>query len=193
MRKSLNYKVVHVRKLLNEASMHTETFSKASNLHCQQGCYSCCLKRDLYASSLEFFPLAYELYKEGTAETVYDKIGNLPQNAPCYFFTPFEQNGGCSRYNDRGLICRLFGFSSNTDKNDKPRLITCKGIKQTDAFQNLLPSVLGKSPNFSDFYIRLASLDFQLANEQLQINGAIHKALEIVLNYESLRNRRIPA
>ncbi|MCI1778553.1 MAG: hypothetical protein LKI53_01185 [Bacteroidales bacterium] len=151
------------------------------------------MKKDLYASPLEFFPLAYDLCREGNGEKAYCKSGSIGKTSPCMFFSPFNKPGGCTRYNDRGLICRLFGFSSNADKNGCPRLICCRNIKKTQAFCNLTDKDISGSPEFSDFYIRLESIDFALANEQLQINLAINKALEVILNYESLHMHRIPA
>lgn len=189
----LDRRIQLIRRLLNEASKRTEKFCSMSRLSCLPGCVSCCMKKDIMTSSLEFFPLAYDLYTEGKAEMVYDRMTGLGKDAPCFFFSPIGKIGGCRRYKDRGLICRLFGFSSDTDKNNCPRLICCKGIKRSTAYECLSSSELDKSPKFTDFYLRLEAIDFPLANEELQINDAIHKALEIVLNEESLSRHLIPA
>lgn len=184
-------KIQRVQKVLNDAVLHTERFSKAGGITCASRCNLCCLKRDITASPLEFFPLAYYLYKKGLAETFYTRLEELPENSLCILFSALgDRPGGCTEYTYRGLICRLFGFSSGTDKTGQKRLITCKTIKGTQACQQLKPAHLDKSPRAADYYMRLVAIDFVLANEQLQINEAIRRALEIVLtHYRYSRNR----
>jgi len=189
----LYHKIQHVQRILNEASHATDKFCKISGLKGIKGCHDCCLKKDIMASPLEFLPMAYALYKKGTADKIYDRMNRLKENVPCFFLSLTNKEGGCSQYENRGLICRLFGFSSNTDKDNNPRLITCKKIKDTKYFKNLTPAIIKKSPEFQDFYIQLEAIDYSLAGEQLQINNAIRKAIEIVLNYKSLQNHKIPA
>ncbi len=187
-------KIQRVQKILNEAALHTEKYSRTSGVSCASQCHLCCLKKDISASPLEFLPLAYHLYKEGRAEKFYDLLEKLPENSLCIMFSALgNQPGGCTRYDYRGLICRLFGFSSNTDKNGHTRLITCKTIKATEQYQQLKHADMDKSPKFTDYYMQLAAIDFILANEQLQINEAIRRALEIVLTYYMYRNRKRPA
>ena len=140
------------------------------------------------ASPLEFFPLAYALYKKGNADKIYDRMGKLKKNTPCFFLSIKNKKGGCTQYDNRGLICRLFGFSSNTDKENHPRLITCNKIKNTEAYNHITPAIMKKSPEFQEFYIQFEAIDFSIAGEQLQINDAIRRAIEIVLNYENFQH-----
>ena len=184
-------KIQRVQKILHKAALHTEKYSTTNGLSCALKCYLCCLKKNISASPLEFLPLAYQLYKEGSAERLYDQLEKIPENSLCILFSALgQQSGGCTRYDDRGLICCLFGFSSNTDKIGHTRLITCKTIKTTEQYP---PANTDKSPKFTDYYMQLSTIDFILANEQLQINEAIRKALEIVLTYFMYRNRKHPA
>jgi len=189
----LYHKIQRVQRILNEASRATDKFCKLSGLEGIKGCHDCCLKKDIMASPLEFLPLAHALYKKGSADKVYDHMGNLKENVPCFFLSIKNKKGGCAQYENRGLICRLFGFSSNTDRENNPRLITCKKIKNTESYHNLTPTIMRKSPKFQEFYIQLEAIDFSMAGEQLQINDAIRRAIEIVLNYESLQHHKIPA
>jgi len=189
----LYHKIQRVQRILNEASRATDKFCKISGLEDIQGCHDCCLKKDIMASPLEFLPLAYALYKKGSADKIYDRMDKLKENVPCFFLSITNKKGGCSQYENRGLICRLFGFSSNTDKENNPRLITCKKIKSTECFRNLTPAIMKKSPEFQDFYIQLEAIDYSMAGEQLQINDAIRRAIEIVLNYKNLQHHKITA
>lgn len=187
-------KIQRVQKILNDAVLYTEKFSKAGRITCASGCHLCCLKKDVTASPLEFFPFAYYLYKKGLAETFYNRLEELPSNSLCILFSALgERQGGCTEYEYRGLICRLFGFSSGTDKSGQKRLITCRIIKGTQAYQQLKPAHLNKSPGLADYYMRLAAIDLILANEQLQINDAIRRALEIVLIHYRHTSRKHPA
>jgi hypothetical protein len=41
----------------------------------------------------------------------------------------------------------------------------------------------------AEYYMQLAAIDFKLANEQMQINQAIKRALELVMTYYMYRGR----
>ncbi|WP_282591977.1 YkgJ family cysteine cluster protein [Gaoshiqia sediminis] len=180
-----------MQKVLNDVVLHTEKFSKSGGLSCPSGCHLCCLKKDISATPLEFLPLAYHLFRNGQAEAFYDRLEQLPNDNLCSLFSALGQtNGGCSQYRFRGLICRLFGYSANLDKQSQTRLVTCKTIKESESYRQLKPAQLTKAPKATDYYMRLAAIDFSLANEHRQINEAIRRALEIVMTYYQYRARR---
>lgn len=184
-------KIQRVQKVLNEAALHTQRFQKASQLTCPSGCSLCCLKKDISASTLEFLPLAYHLYKTHQADAFYDRVEQTEEQSICSLFSPIGINGGgCSEYEYRGLICRLFGYAATHDKQGQNRMVTCKTLKATEAFQLMKPAILKLAPIFPDYYMKLAAIDWQLANEQLPINQAIKRALELVLTYFQYRNRK---
>lgn len=178
------HKIQRVQKVLNHAAAHADRFGKTSGLVCAAGCNLCCVKKDIHASPLEFFPLAYHLVKTGLAESFYERLEQVPDNDMCVLFSALgETPGSCSNYAYRGLICRLFGFSSVPDKQGHYRMVTCKTLKETPTYGRLTPKVLEKAPVFSAYYMQLAAIDFVLANEQLHINKAIKRALELVSTY----------
>jgi len=184
-------KIQRVQKVLNEAALHTEKYGKLSKLSCPDKCDFCCRKKDISASPLEFLPLAYHLNKEGKADAFYNKLEQLPENDFCVLFSALNNgNGACLEYYSRGLICRLFGYSTNRDKTGQLRMLTCQSIKNTETYANLSPEKYRKAPVASEYYTKLAAIDFVLANEQLQINQAIKRALELVMTYYMYRNRR---
>lgn len=181
-------KIQRVQKVLKNAALHTEKFSKTSGLACASKCHLCCLKKDISASPLEFFPLAYHLVKSGKADLFYDQLEQVSDSEICLIFKALpDAPGGCSNYHYRGLICRLFGFSSNPDKQGQYRMVTCKTIKETSAYQNLQPISIAKAPVAAEYYMQLAAIDWQLAHEQVQINQAIKRALELVISYYQYR------
>lgn len=183
-------KVQRVQKVLKNAALHTEKFSNKSGITCASKCHHCCLKKDISASPLEFLPLAYHLFKEGKADEVYDRLEQLPANDLCILFSALGHAGSCSEYTYRGLICRLFGYATNHDKQGQSRLVSCKAIKETPNFAQLQPKVLLKAPVMTEYYMQLAAIDFKLAKEELQINQAIKRALELVMTYYMYRGSR---
>ncbi len=182
-------KVQRVQKVLKNAALHSEKFGKKSGITCASKCHHCCLKKDISASPLEFLPLAYHLYKSGRADEVYDRLDILSANDLCIIFTALGNAGGCSQYAYRGLICRLFGYATNHDKQGYNRMVTCKPIKETPVFAMLTQKTLEKAPVMAEYYMQLAAIDFRLANEELQINQAIKRALELVMTYYMYRGR----
>lgn len=183
-------KVQRVQKVLKNAALHTTKFCKVSGISCVSDCHHCCLKKDIAASPLEFLPLAYHLYKEGKAEEYYDKLDQTKEASLCLLFNAFGQQGACSAYEHRGLICRLFGYSVNPGKDENHRLVSCHAIRESEAARSLQPKQLQKAPVFRDYYAQLASIDFRLAYEQMPINDAIKQALEMVLRYYQYRKPR---
>lgn len=173
-------------------SLHTEldeeisSFQSASGLHCLSGCGKCCLKPDIEATPLEFLPLALALYREGVAP---DWLKNIEAGGSvCKVYDEGQLGQGkCTRYQDRGMICRLFGYSARKNKHGQKELITCQIIKEDQLEAFLLTSDRINSdvsvPGASDFYARLRGIDPGLGGTQLPINKAIAQAIDAVLNY----------
>lgn len=181
-------KIKRVQKVLKEASLHTDQFQKISQMGCSPSCSLCCLKKDIFASPLEFLPFAYHLFQNEKAEIFYDELNTRETNSICGVFTPVSLSGwGCAEYEHRGLICRLFGYSTSPDKMNQKRMVSCKTLKETPAYQQLKQANLLKAPSFPDYYMKLAAIDWQLANESLPINQAIKQAIELVVTYFSYR------
>ena len=98
-----------------------------------------------------------------------------------------NDKGRCGNYKYRGLICRLFGYAGSRDKIGQLRLATCTIIKegQNSSYKNA-DEAISKGlyvPIFTDYYMNLNQIDFQLGNIVLPINKALKVAIEEVLNY----------
>jgi Fe-S-cluster containining protein len=191
---SLPEKVAAVKRVYARLDKEIATMQQSSGLHCLSGCGECCKKPDIECTPLEFLPLALELFDEGRAEQAWEELQSQ-QNSLCYVFRPHITNFGglCNAYPNRGLICRLFGFTARTNKEGQRELVTCKFIKEEQAFafaQVTEELKAGKKiPVMSEYYTRLTSIDPTLA-EFYPINQAIQKALEIVMHYYAYRVRR---
>jgi len=70
-------------------------------------------------------------------------------------------------------------------------LATCKIIKegQADNYGKVAQMISQKMyvPVFSDYYMRLAQIDFKMGNAFLPINEALKRAIEEVLHYYAYR------
>lgn len=192
--KTLPQKVNEVRKVYARLDKEIADFQQKSSLHCLSGCGECCKKPDIEATPLEFLPLALDLFDEGKAEIALEEIQSK-RDSLCYVFRPHITNFGglCNAYPNRGLICRLFGFTARRDKEGKPELVTCKLIKeqQNEAYNNAISSIKNgeKVVVMSDYYSRLAHVDHTMT-QFYPINEAMAKSLEMVLSYYAYRKRR---
>ncbi len=189
---SIERRVQLVENLFDQLEQETAQFKKSSGISCVSGCGKCCTYSDVEASPLEFLPWAFHLFLNGEAEKTL-KILNETNSSTCLIYKPLASidQGRCTNYKYRGLICRLFGFAANTDKYGNLRLATCKIIKesQVDAY-NSTAEALTKGlyvPVFTEYYMQLNQIDFRLGNIILPVNKALKMALEEVLLYYAYR------
>ncbi len=170
------------------------TFQSKSNLHCKAGCGKCCTYATVDASPLEFLPWAFHLFLNGTALKTLDEL-NGNSSPVCHIYQPLSivnsDNGKCSDYQYRGLICRLFGYGATRDKFGEMRLATCKIIKEGQAEQYEATKIAMAEglyvPIFTDYYMNLSQIDFRLGNIIVPINKALKLAIEEVLQYYAYR------
>lgn len=181
-------KIKAVNALFNETDKDISRFKKLSGLSCIAGCGDCCLKNDINATVLEFLPAAHNLFLQNKHEDILNKLQNN-SNSICAFYTPFNDKGFCSNYKNRGLICRLFGFSVRANKYGDKSLVTCKKIKSTFA-NKTLDNTIASAPEITSYYMRLFGIDPGLSVQLFPINESIQKALETVLIHYQYKKRR---
>ena len=190
---TLYQKVRSVEKLFNELDARISDFQEKSGLHCLAGCGKCCYKPDIEATVLEFLPLAYHYYKSGIADLMYEKL-KLKNLGICHVFvqgTCDTNQGRCSEYVHRGLVCRLFGFSARKNKEGINQLYTCRLIKedQKEIFIHTSEEINSAVdvPMVKDYYQHLAAIDPGLGMEYYLINEAAWRAIGVVKGYYSYR------
>jgi Fe-S-cluster containining protein len=186
-------KIRKVERLFKKLDQESEKFGKQSKLRCLTNCNLCCLKEGLEANVLEFLPLANYLVKNNLHEEALKLLDTNPEH--CINLAKSQDPGktaGCSIYTQRGLICRLFGFSAVRDKNSKLAIYTCVHIKNNfpQEFATATTKINGgmSIPVVSDFYYQLYFIDNQLANDYNPINISIRKAIEKVAYYYENKN-----
>jgi Fe-S-cluster containining protein len=189
----LEEKVAAVTEVFNALDHQIANFQSATSLHCKVGCGKCCFKPDIEATILEFLPFALHLYKEKVAEQWLEKLSQTDSSI-CLILNPTQAGAGlCTEYPHRGLICRLFGYSTRTNKYGKKELVTCQIIKseQTLAYDQSIEKIDGglEVPVMNQFYMQLHAIDYDLTQKQYPINEAIRRAIEEVLQcILSIRN-----
>jgi hypothetical protein len=191
---SIEHKVKLVEELFDRLENEISTLQSQTNLHCRTGCGKCCSTPEIVASPLEFLPWAFHLFLNSKAEEMLVELSHKT-NSSCHLYRPLSvlerNNGSCSNYRYRGLICRLFGYAASKDKYGKLRLATCKIIKEEqqqnykDAEQAISKGLY--VPIFSDYYMHLSQIDNRLAITLLPINEALKIAIEEVLHYYAYR------
>lgn len=191
---AIEHKVRLVEALFDQLENEITSFQSETHLHCRSGCGKCCTTPDIDASPLEFLPWALYLFLNGKAEEMLAEL-NDKTNSNCHIYRPLtvldRNNGSCSNYRYRGLICRLFGYAASRDKYGELRLATCKIIKE-EQLQNYMDTqdAIGKGlyvPVFTDYYMQLAQIDYSMASCILPINEALKMAVEEVLQYYAYR------
>jgi uncharacterized protein len=161
-------------------------FQAASGLSCPQGCGSCCLFARVEATALEFIPLAFQLFGRNQAEQFLDRLAVAPEEPRCLLFRPdsIERGGwGCSHYANRPLVCRLFGFAGNRDRNGVARLALCRTMKELEkpvGDSAKLIDISAPMPLFAEAGMRLTALHPGYGTLRLPINKALAQALMIV-------------
>lgn len=189
---SIERKVQQVERLFHQLEQETAQFQKTSGLACVSGCGKCCSHPNIEASPLEFLPWTFYLFLNGEAENTLTKL-KATKTLTCFIYKPLtlSHQGRCNDYKYRGLICRLFGFGASKDKYGNLRLATCKVIKEGQ-IANYTSTVEAISkglyvPVFTDYYMQINQIDYQLGSKILPVNKALKMALEEVLHYYSYR------
>lgn len=186
----IQQKVRAVEKLFKTLEKDVQKLQKETGIHCIPNCIHCCTTPRIQATSIEFYPLAYYLYKSGQAEAMMEKIDQLNDTSICPVLNHLSIEGsrpGCGHYAYRGLICRLFSYNYATDKFGRRRISACKPIRLDQpqeldkTNQILLKKPLG--PKASAYYSRLQFIDYSEAQRLYPIGEAIKIALETVITY----------
>jgi len=187
----LEEKAAAVAALLTKLDGAIADFQAATTLHCKWGCGKCCFKADIEATPLEFLPFALHLHQQQLAEQWLTRLTET-DSPVCQILSPTQSGAGlCSAYAHRGLICRLFGYSARTNKYGAAELVTCAVIKteQAESYGEAAKRVSEglPIPIMHEYYLQLASIDFDLARQYYPINQAIRRAIEQVLHYYAYR------
>jgi len=173
--------------LFDETSRRTKDFAQQTGLKCKKGCGACCSTPEIETTVAEVLPLAVYLWSQGLALAKLDNIrsSSTPNTCILYEADPINKTQGrCSAYAYRPGLCRLFGFTTRTDKHGKPVLMTCKVIKENQSqecerTQEKLEKGL-KAPSLAEHTFSVMNIDPVYGQKLFPINQAIRQAIEKV-------------
>lgn len=160
-------------------------FTCQSGLQCKPSCSSCCLYNNIRTSVLEMIPLAWHLHLNNLQDEVWEKIDQARPVCVSYrVLDAGDGAGGCLYYEQRPLICRLFGNSGIKIKNGQIGIYTCRVMKTEDPayFQEVMKRIQHELaiPMAQDFQTRLDVIDFAMAIDIHPINLSLRMAMEKV-------------
>lgn len=187
-------KVRAVERLFKTLEKDVQILKEQTGIHCAENCIICCTTSRIVATAVEFYPLAYHLYKNDMVDPFLTRIEQINNNSICPALNQFSIEGsslGCAFYAQRGLMCRLFAYSYRTDKYNRREISTCqiiqKGQGQTVANVNTLLQSKPLGPKATDYYQRLQFIDFNGVQRLYPIGEAIRIAIETIVSYFNYR------
>lgn len=175
-----------VMDLYAETDRACQAFSRASGVACPAGCGVCCQYPCIKTTPLEFIPLALRLWEEQRAADVYRRIDS--SRNLCFFIRPVllkDDEGFCSIYPHRPLICRTFGFLGRTSQTGELSLNTCNNMSRLfpGGLADLSPQTLALLPRPDIILPRLRDISPQLGARSLPLNQAVKHAIEHVYSH----------
>lgn len=185
--------IERVKAVFKDIDTSTRKASEETGLRCPTGCRRCCENPNVEASVLEMLPLAEEVIAAGRYEDVLESVANST-NQYCVFLKGKETHPhwGCSAYENRPSVCRLFGFAGVRNKVNRNEFAFCRVHKETqpaqvEAVKNATVLNRVRVPLFSEFATRLEEIEPNLGSARYPINEALVLALQRLAYENSLR------
>ena len=158
-------------------SDESKEYSSKNNIKCLSGCGRCCDNPDIFASPLEMLPLAIELYFKNSnkLEALEDIIEKCRKEDVCIYYSigKHKNEGSCGAYNNRPVVCRLFGWSLVSTKRGK-EISICSLLKDEKKLS------MEGAPDIVSWNSRVSNIDPGLSGI-MPLNKAFAAALEKVL------------
>lgn len=180
MLQQLELDVLEVYRVLD---MAVAEFASLTGLSCPEGCGHCCLSEKVEATVLECIPLAFELFRTLQAEFILKRLERNDNARQCVLYRPDMTDAGlwgCTQYKYRTVVCRLFGFAGNRDREGIARLAMCRVMKEKSSTGNSEIDLADPSaplPLFVDSGLRITALHPGLGTVRMPINMALRDAL----------------
>ena len=157
-------------------------FQLKTGLRCPDNCGGiCCLKENVYTSTIEMLPIAHAILVSGQSAFWLERLASASPSSRCIFYSETlteNDQGHCHQYTLRPMICRMFGFASSRGKTGERRFSTCKLIKQADkAAYDLAVSLQAEAPCFSNISPGIYGIQPSSDAQLLPINDAFKTAL----------------
>lgn len=175
---------------------HAQTnWISATPWHCPEGCGTCCEHFEPDVLEIEALYLAAWLLDNKTDEEIQDVLTINSTLAGCIL----RLNEGpwrCSVYGGRPLICRLFAFSGDRDKEGQVRFRPCaelfrpeSGLQAHHVYtEKEILLLFGQLPPVMNDLARQAVSIFPSSTETLPLRIALPRALSKILMLKKYAN-----
>ena len=171
--------------LYQDADRASAALASATGLACPPGCGPCCARHDPHVTVADVEPLADAAVANGSALATLDRALAAPAG-PCVYYEAGRLPGGCTVYELRPILCRLFGFAAVRDKHGHAALAVCEVHTRTTpevaARAAAHVAAGGEVALLAEYQARADGLAPDPSRtEQLPINVALAQALERAL------------
>lgn len=179
-------KLAKLSKIYENIEKQVASLKSKTCLSCIKDCGECCKRFEPYISVFEAVPLAKYLRDNPDKHEIYKK--NVAKNREKWTACPFyDSEKHCTVYPIRPLICRLFGFSSNRNRQNKIIFSTCSKIEQAMPEKVKVARAMTENgldvPVYQDIAAQIQNIDFQLATDYHSFSKSVKVALD---NYEKI-------
>ena len=175
---------VQILGLYSEADWAVAVYQQSSVLSCPGGCAHCCVSEKVESTVIEMIPSAFHLLRTNQAELLSKRLEKQDESNQCILFRPDlsqPDSGGCSLYPYRPLVCRLFGFAGNRDRQGQVKLARCRymppATKATGSDCGGETMAGGDIPIFQAYGIAVTAIHPNLGTRRMPINDALSQAL----------------
>jgi uncharacterized protein len=172
-----------LQPLFDAVDAAIDRFQGDTGLRCPTGCGHCCQTQTPFVTVTDMMPIAAAVVARGDGEALYDRaVAAADAGAPCAIFQPGRLPGGCTEYELRPMLCRLFGFAAVRDKHGQQHLALCRihgrDVPEASARATAFVDGGGAVPLFSEWQAEADALEPDGGGAQLPINVALARALE---------------
>ena len=171
--------------LYRAADQEIDAFQRATGLACPTGCGTCCETQTPFVRISDMAEIAEAHVARGIAEATLERARAAGAAQPCAIYEPGRMPGGCTEYELRPILCRLFGFGAVRDKHGAAALAACRVHKQAvpDAAARAIAHVAagGAAPMIADWQAAADAHADDADPRLLPINLALAAALERAL------------
>jgi len=182
-------KANEIQEILDSVEKIIRNVQLETGLRCPPSCRECCKTSgdSIQVTVTEFLPLSLRLWNEGKATHLLERLDSVYDNDECILFessSAVSEEGGCTEYASRPLLCRLFGFSGIINRSGQVIPVVCRYMKihcpqSVEILLGKLSDGL-KIPVFADYSSQIRGVDPYMGANTFPVNLALRRALEYV-------------
>lgn len=182
-------KASEIQEILDSVEKTIRNVQLETGLRCPPSCRECCKTSGdaIQVTVTEFLPLSLRLWTEGKAIQLLDRLDSVYDSDQCVLFESSSalcEEGGCTEYSSRPLLCRLFGFSGIVNRSGQVIPVVCRHMKNhyplsvNNLFEKLSNGL--EIPVFADYSSQIRGIDPYMGAKAFPVNLALRRALEYV-------------